>query len=166
MKHSDAITFRQAGHAVMATLLDVPFLAVTSTGLQRRGIAPASTRHVADREICVAMAGPIAKAIVEFLHGRGRQSPDQTSALEIARQFEKRPKSFTAGWVNRMTETAWDYLCIPDVWIAVFKVACKIHERGTVSRAEVQAIVHPCERSLGNLTALRSSARRLKAMAA
>jgi hypothetical protein len=149
-----AIAIHQAGHAVIACLLDIPFLAVTPQGLQRQDecplwaipgsgpvFQPERARQRVDREICAIFAGPIAESIHNDwdwkLTKRGRQ--DRDYAIELTWDLEHEWEARRA-WVDRIREIALDFFAMLDVWNVVKEVAHQLQRDGTVTRNQVRGI--------------------------
>jgi hypothetical protein len=139
----------------MAVLLDVPFLTVTAKGLQRHDESPVwsipgagplfqpeRARNLADREICVALAGAVAESVHNDWDWRltpcGRK--DRDFAIEITWDLEHDWEARCA-WVSRVREITRDFFCLLDVWWAVQDVADQLRKKGTVTRNEVRGIV-------------------------
>lgn len=56
----EAIAYEEAGHAVAATILNVPFIDVTISALGGR-VRPKGERKFEDRYFLVSLAGPVAR---------------------------------------------------------------------------------------------------------
>jgi hypothetical protein len=156
------IAYHEAGHAVVAAMLGIPFQRVTirpnTVYAGRVTLAPGDppehvcpwnpdwdvrqARRYWKRHICGLLAG----ALAETLHTRCWQqqpvedeSTDESKALEIADYFD--PPSKAQAWVNRLRFQTLETLRAPQVWAAVDAVAQELVRAKDLDGADVLALV-------------------------
>jgi hypothetical protein len=163
--------YHEAGHAVVACLMHVPFHSVTVApgpvpvdDLRRTTLGqielniewpdwaiPFSpcfdrtrARRFVARDVCMTLAGPLA----ETLHTRcwqqqpGDEQDDEWAAYEIAEDCRvARSPKATREWVNRLRFSTLEMLRIPYVWAAVDAVAGKLVKRKRLNSAQVHQLV-------------------------
>ena len=164
------IAFHEAGHAVVACLMDIPFsrVAVTpnnktrdSDGMITHGYLtlehvplpdcvwpfhadfdPRRAREYMGHNICMTLAGPLA----ETLHTRCWQDlpmnkgDDEYVAFFVADLLYSQRKP-QHEFVNRLRFQTLEMLEQADVWAAVTAVAQKLVVRKRLNRAQVNAVV-------------------------
>jgi hypothetical protein len=170
--------YHEAGHAVAAVLMDVPFRRVTilpdaqcAGRVDLANVEPpihvkAARDHWA-RRICVFLAGPLA----ETLHTRcWQQQPisdedtDEFKVWEITVCFG--PPAKADRWVNRLRFSTLEKLRAPDVWAVVEVVALELVKRKTLTGAKVHELVKrkgtpergPCGQRSTSLAGMRRTA--------
>jgi len=151
----DDVAIHQAGHAVIACLMGIPFSAVTRKGIHRYDEWPIwavpqsgpcfqlerARQHVS-REICVALAGPAAQAIMNHCerNTRARGLNDAAYALEITCGFGD-DDAARERWVHRIGKTASSILRKPAVWRVMQVIAQQLQQSGSLTGTAVRALV-------------------------
>ncbi len=141
----------QAGHAVMAYILDYPYVSLSVDGAcgemryqDRISLEPdedrASLRTRIHREICLKMAG----AVAETIYTRYWQdcSIDEYSAKDLVTLLY--PRTQYQRWetfVNRCRFVALETLMRADVWRAVEAVAAALTERSSLTSRRANHII-------------------------
>jgi hypothetical protein len=148
------VAIHQAGHAVMACLLGIPFSALTSKGINRYDEWPIwavpnpgpnfqveRARQFVEREMCVALAGPTAQAINcnWKTYTRARGTNDEAYAMEITWGFGA-DDTERHGWVDRVSATTYVILDHPSVWNTVLAVAQRLRQSTSLSYPLVREI--------------------------
>jgi hypothetical protein len=161
-KKLETVAFHEAGHAVVAAMLGIPFQRVTikpnAVYAARVTLAPADppehvcpwnpnwdakqARQYWKRHVCGLLAG----ALAETLHTRcWQQQPasdvhtDEHKVWMIANYFNYPTKAIA--WVNQLRFQTLETLRAPQVWAAVDAVAQELVIRETLSSARVQTLV-------------------------
>lgn len=157
-----AVAYHEAGHAVAACLMRVPFTEVRITG--SKGVAgyvalegdawpdwavpvhPSydrkRAREYAAHNVCMTLAGPLA----ETLHTRCWQDlpmnegDDEFCAWELS-EFLYPTRKQRSDWVNRLRFHTLETLQAVDVWAAVDAVARELVIRKALDCATVYALV-------------------------
>jgi hypothetical protein len=154
--------YHEAGHAVAAVLMDVPFRRVTivpdETFAGRVDLGkvepPAhvdpfnenwdvkAARQYWAARICGALAGPLAETLYTKCWQQqsvSDEDTDEAKAWEIADYFYTPAKADR--WVNRLRFKTLERLRMPDVQAAVDAVARELLRRKTLTAAKVRALV-------------------------
>lgn len=154
----ERIAFHEAGHAVAAILMDVPFRCVTIVPDETfagqvvlgKKKPPAhvdpfnenwdvkAARQYWTGRICAALAG----ALAETLYTRcweQQSDTDEFAAWEIADCFY--PAAKAARWINRLRFQTLETLRAVDVWAAVDAVALELVKRKTLNSSRVHSLV-------------------------
>ncbi|MBZ5621022.1 MAG: hypothetical protein LAQ69_20190 [Acidobacteriia bacterium] len=161
-KKLETVAFHEAGHAVVAAMLGIPFQRVTirpdavyaghvalGPGDPPERVCPwnpdwdvKQARQYWKRHICGLLAG----ALAETLHTRcWQQQPvddehtDESKALEIADYFD--PPTKAMQWVNQLRFQTLETLRAPQVWAAVTTVAQELVRAKALDGAAVHALV-------------------------
>jgi hypothetical protein len=150
----DDVAIHQAGHAVMACLMGTPFSAVTRKGIHRYDEWPIwavpqsgpcfelerARQHVS-REICVALAGPTAQAIMNHCERTpARGLNDEAYAFEITWGFGD-DDAAREHWLNRVGNTVSSILRKPAVWRTVQDIAQQLAQSGSLTGTLVRSLV-------------------------
>lgn len=154
--------YHEAGHAVVACLMGIPFRRVTVQPdatfagrvlLDRKeppqAVCPwnpdwdtKQARQYWKRHICGLLAGALAETIYTRCWQQQPASDeftDESKALEIADYFDTPTKA--QAWVNRLRFQTLETLRSPDVWTAVDAVAQQLAKRKTLNWATVQTLI-------------------------
>jgi hypothetical protein len=164
--------YHEAGHAVVACLMGIPFQRVTVAPgpvpvdqLRRTTLGQVEfdlewpkwarlfhptfdrkrTRQYAARNVCMTVAGPLA----ESLHLRcwtqppGDKGDDEFMAFEVAAACDvARTPKGTRNWINRLRFQTLETLRTPEVWAAVETVAQELATRKVLRGPEVHSLVN------------------------
>ena len=133
----------------MACLLGIPFSAITPKGIHRYDEWPIwavqdseQARQFVEREMCVALAGPVAQAIncnwKKYTRARGTN--DAAYAMEITWGFGD-DDAGRAEWVDRVSAITCTILDHPGVWNTVLDVAHRLRQSKSFSGPVVRDIV-------------------------
>lgn len=154
--------FHEAGHAVVAAMLGIPFQRVTirpdAVYAGHVTLAPddapeqvcpwnpdwdvKQARRYWKRHICGLLAGALAETIyTRCWHQQpvDDEFTDESKALEIADYFD--PPGKAAQWVNRLRFQTLETLRAPQVWAAVDAVAQELVRAKALDGADVLALV-------------------------
>ena len=138
-RHSVAVAFHEAGHAVMAWHLGKRFRAVSIVGTAWSSgrvcfcepfeLLPAGAKSkVVGEEILMLLAGPMAAWPFEGRFRSARGVVDIALAERLARRYAR--TADPSDWLTQLKEEAWNRLARTEMWCRVMALADALLERG------------------------------------
>lgn len=163
--------YHEAGHAVVACLMGIPFTSVTVAPgpvpvdeFRRTTMGQINfkfewpewavpfhpdfdrkrTRKYVARNVCMTVARPLAETLRTrcWRQPPGQEGDDEFMAFEVALSCEvARTPKDTHRWVNHLRFSTLETLQLPHVWAAVDAVAQRLVKRKRLNSAEVHRLV-------------------------